>query len=175
MSMKRIFIVSTLALLVFLSFLWFSVEVTTSDESVSLTLLTEPLLKPSDARFIGSDRCQYCHPTQYQHWRGTSHARAWERVAKNSANLDCARCHATGSEYQGGFTSPEKTPDLLHVQCEACHGPAELHVQKREQSLDDDFTCCECDIKKVCIACHTISRSPKFDMEQSFKRIRHPK
>lgn len=174
--MKRTLVMSLMiSLFTLCSFRLSAVDIT-SEGPATLTILSEPLLKTLDARFLGSERCRSCHPGQYEHWQGTPHASAWDRVSKNGDRLSCARCHATGTEYEGGFRSAEKTPSLLNVQCEACHGPAEHHVRKREQAIiDDDYACGECDMKKVCITCHTISRSPHFVIEQAFQRISHPK
>ena len=43
----------------------------------------------------------------------------------------CLPCHTTGYGQPGGFVSVGETPHMKDIQCEACHGPAGLHVKAR--------------------------------------------
>ena len=65
---------------------------------------------PSEAGFIGAERCRLCHRLVYRAWTMTSHRRSTERLSPEERSPECLRCHATGPEALGG------------VQCEACHG-----------------------------------------------------
>ena len=94
--------------------------------------------------FVGSARCQACHPAQHGSWARTRMARAFDLLApgaeeKVKVGLDprvdhrgdrtCLPCHTVGFGLPGGFR-----PDmdrgvagqagLLGVGCEACHGAA---------------------------------------------------
>ena len=89
--------------------------------------------------YVGVKKCKVCHLKQYKSWLQTKMATSFENLkpgmkeeAKMKAGLDprkdytqdasCVRCHTTGYG-KGGFVSMEKTPDLINVQCESCHGP----------------------------------------------------
>lgn len=65
--------------------------------------------------------------------------------AKSSHNLDpnkdytteseCLACHTTGYGQPAGFVSPEDTPFLVGVQCEACHGAGNPYLTPALMSL----------------------------------------
>ena len=92
------------------------------------------------AEYIGAKKCKACHMKEFKSWQKTLMANSFENLkagvkadAKIKAGLDpekdyttdknCLKCHTTGYGKPGGFVSLEKTPDLINVQCEACHGP----------------------------------------------------
>jgi len=93
------------------------------------------------ANYVSAKVCKWCHEVQYLSWTKTSKSsKAWnvlkpgaEYKKKLAAGLDpekdythdpnCLKCHTTGYGKPGGFISVEKTPDLINVQCESCHGP----------------------------------------------------
>lgn len=85
--------------------------------------------------YIGSEGCVKCHAAEVKKWSETKHSHgfeALEKVAKRPSlrqfDPDCVSCHTTGFAYTGGFESAEKTPKLVHNQCENCHGPGSGHA-----------------------------------------------
>ena len=94
----------------------------------------------ADHEYIGSKKCRTCHLAEYNSWRKTLMAKAFDLLkpgerpeAKTAAGLDpdadytsdagCLSCHTTGYGTPTGFTDPKKTADLAGITCEACHGP----------------------------------------------------
>lgn len=90
--------------------------------------------KYAAAKFVGSDRCQDCHPHAYKVWENSGHAHAYAKLenAKKPAlrqfDGECVQCHVIGFGYMTGFQSEQATPKLLNVGCESCHGPGSAHV-----------------------------------------------
>jgi hypothetical protein len=80
--------------------------------------------------YLGSDKCKMCHSKQHGGWTGVKHAKAFDSLsAEEKKKEECVKCHVTGHGKPGGFVSMEKTPNLAHVQCEACHGPGGNHMK----------------------------------------------
>ncbi len=92
------------------------------------------------AKYIGAKKCKACHMKQYKAWKKTTMATSFENLKPGvkaeektkvgldpnkdyTTDKDCLRCHTTGYGKPGGFINIEKTPKLINVQCEACHGP----------------------------------------------------
>ncbi|MGH7144558.1 MAG: multiheme c-type cytochrome [Planctomycetota bacterium] len=99
--------------------------------------------------YVGVDKCKSCHVAkekgdQYDIWKGTKHAQAYEVLASDKAKeygkkvgIDdpqtspkCLVCHETG------YGDPKEMFDKTFVnhqgvQCETCHGPGENHVKAR--------------------------------------------
>lgn len=48
---------------------------------------------------------------------------------------NCVGCHTTGYGQPGGFVSLAKTPTLVGIQCEACHGPGGGYMKPELMSL----------------------------------------
>lgn len=104
------------------------------------------------ASYVGAKKCRACHIKQFQSWEKTRMARAFELLrpgvaaaAKKKANLEpqkdythdqeCVGCHTTGFGMPGGFVSLEKTPELVGVQCESCHGPGSEYLKEGGMTL----------------------------------------
>jgi hypothetical protein len=86
-------------------------------------------------QYVGSSSCAGCHETQYEtfnkHSRKAKSDKSVKLMAKKLTPEElkqCYGCHTTGYGQPGGFVSYEKTPDLGHLGCEACHGPGSAHV-----------------------------------------------
>ena len=80
--------------------------------------------------FVGSDACKVCHQEQYIQWKTTKHAQAFNVLldAKRHFQPKCVSCHITGAGYDGGYRMGDLTHPMMHVQCEACHGPGGKHI-----------------------------------------------
>jgi len=118
------------------------------------TQLTEDCPRIEDASYAGADSCKKCHFKQFQSWKKTKMAKAFDALkpgnaaeAKKKFNLDekkdystdakCVECHVTGYGKPGGYPKIEegkkwseeetkRATTMENVQCEACHGPGSL-------------------------------------------------
>ena len=81
--------------------------------------------------YVGAQACLGCHPVQYADWSKSGHARAYATLVaeKRNLDLDCWSCHVTGAGRPGGPQGPADVQGLTNVQCEACHGPGQKHIQ----------------------------------------------
>lgn len=149
-------------------------------------LLLPALTLAAAAQYVGETRCRACHLPQFKSWKQTKMANALDLLKpgvaaeqKKAKKLDPARdytkdatclpCHTTGYGKPGGFESVEKTPNLVGVQCEGCHGagrgylkPELMSIQnkeyKRAQLVAAGLVVPD---EKVCKTCHN-PKSPFF-------------
>ncbi|HEY6033105.1 MAG TPA: multiheme c-type cytochrome [Kofleriaceae bacterium] len=84
--------------------------------------------KPS---YVGSASCGDCHDTEAKFWDKTVHAQAWKTLVDRGQQFDydCIGCHVTGWQQPGG-SNLAHNDTLRDIQCETCHGPASIHVDK---------------------------------------------
>lgn len=116
-----------------------------------LTALAEK--EEEEAVYVGMDRCKTCHPEHvkaYSEWKYSRNFRILEMRGKDH-DAQCLPCHTTGYGKQGGFRNVEETPHMKNIQCEACHGPASLHVkaptvEEHQRTLSIP--------KNICTTCH---------------------
>lgn len=138
--------------------------------------------KPTGATFVGSAACAECHKQDYEVWQNSKHGHAWDtlvRVEKDPKRYgwpvtkypDCVSCHTTGFGKPGGFITPEKTPHLINVGCERCHGPGSEHVASLGQTklgkVGDGLPA------TTCTQCHDFEQSPKFQYTNMWQAIQH--
>ena len=104
-------------------------------------LLETPPAAVVGGGYVGSEACKECHKRQYEAYtrnsRKSSAFAAVERMKKDLSEAElqgCYKCHTTGYGRPTGFETPEKTPQLKNVGCEACHGPGRLHTQSMEMA-----------------------------------------
>ncbi|MCB9675436.1 MAG: hypothetical protein H6737_09995 [Alphaproteobacteria bacterium] len=128
--------------------------------------------------YAGTEACVKCHPTQYNQWRSTEHARAMSSLVAVSRHRDedCFSCHVTGGAPAeiAGFPVTIETSDAVgggnNVQCEACHGPGRDHVgdpTKHRTVKDPD--------EALCRACHTPEQDDgRFDFAAYLPKVTHP-
>jgi hypothetical protein len=125
---------------------------------------------PAGLAFAGSMSCKPCHESAYEQWNTTAHARALAALKKAGSDRDpeCVICHVIGMEYEGGFTTEEKTPHLAGVGCENCHGPGSQHILTSGQAATAQP-------KAACTKCHTPEQSSGFagHEEEYMKKIAH--
>jgi hypothetical protein len=150
--------------------------------------------------FVGSKECKSCHEESYKVWKKSGHAKAWQTLLEKDPprNFDpeCISCHVVGwspqnyRPFTSGFLSEEKTPHLVNVGCETCHGPGEKHV-KAEMGADFDL---QEKLRKAavitleesqqavsraisdrqhCMNCHDLDNSPAFNFEEYWLKIEH--
>ncbi|MFQ6113591.1 MAG: cytochrome c family protein [bacterium] len=102
--------------------------------------------------FVGTKNCKKCHIKQFKSWKETKMANAYDILkpgeraeAKKKAGLsaekdytkdaECLPCHTTGYGKPGGFVSLEKTPQLVGVSCEMCHGAGSEYTKVQYMHL----------------------------------------
>jgi hypothetical protein len=103
--------------------------------------------------YVGMEKCMQCHPEYvktYSEWKYSRNFRILEMRGKEH-DPQCVSCHTTGYGQPGGFVSVEETPHMKNVQCEACHGPASLHVkaptvEEHQRTLSIP--------RNICTTCH---------------------
>lgn len=125
--------------------------------------------------YVGSERCADCHEDASDDCGKHSHSHAWKTLIESEKKEgwpvthypECVSCHVVGYGYKSGFISPKKTPNLLNVTCENCHGPGKLHA-----ASDGAVAMAKVEVK-TCTDCHNFEHSPKFDYSKYWKMIMH--
>ncbi len=133
------------------------------------------------ATFIGAAKCQSCHPKTYEFWSKTGHARAYTSLERDHKpntiyDAECISCHTTGFEYNSGWVSADKTPDLKGNQCENCHGPGSKHAADPDNAqylANIKLTLEQAEKNRLCVRCHDGDNSPKFDFDTYWNKIDH--
>jgi hypothetical protein len=122
-----------------------------------------------DNFFVGSDTCKRCHEVAYEKWQDVPHSHAMQTLIKVGRHVDpeCVRCHSVGMEYESGYRSMAKTPEMAGVGCEMCHGPGENHIGDTDKPFKMTF--------KSCVDCHDPENDPHFaeDYQKKFQKIKH--
>jgi len=141
---------------------------------------------PDNLGYVGSKYCKLCHDYEYEKWMtspqvfipgltkqadvNSRHSDAWSTLVDVNSDYDpeCVVCHVVGMKYQTGFISPEKTPQLIEVGCEECHGPGSEHVRTlgAAETAGPMSTCTDC---------HTIEHSVNYEnyQKQYFEKAIH--
>lgn len=134
----------------------------------ALTASHDPVNAPSP--FQTAATCQPCHARAYAVWKASAHARAMEVLEAGHQDFlpQCVSCHVTGMDQPGGFRDRLRTPDLIQVQCEACHGPAEAHLADPTRPYGP------VGLSMCADTCHTPEQTGGgFDVEPKWELIRH--
>ena len=81
--------------------------------------------------YVGNTKCRLCHREFFVGRKKDPHVYTYERLVATGyqTNERCLGCHTTGFGVPTGYESFEKTPKLVGVQCEGCHGPGSEHVR----------------------------------------------
>ena len=139
---------------------------------------------PDNLQYVGSKFCKLCHDYEYEKWETSQpvvlkgktapaqgrHADAFSTLERVGSDYDpeCVICHVIGMQYQSGFISPVKTPELKDVGCENCHGPGSEHIR----SLGAVETAGP---MSTCTDCHTAEHGAEYagNKELYFEKIVH--
>lgn len=118
--------------------------------------------------FATADQCKMCHPDIHKSWSKTRHAHAMTTLEKSHQEYDpeCVSCHATGVTTRNGYMNQKETPELANVQCEACHGPGDAHMNAPAKGFGKAD-------EQTCRSCHTDERTPDFDFDEAWAKIKH--
>lgn len=149
-------------------------------------------LAETNGRFIGTKKCaESCHEISYNIWRKTRHAHAYDTLVNldppRNFDPECVSCHVIGWHptkffpYVSGYESRAKTPHLIDVGCEDCHGPGEKHAaaelsgsEQLRQTLRKAMVVTKAESKKrQCYSCHDLDNSPDFDFDQYWPFVEH--
>lgn len=125
---------------------------------------------PPDGPFLGSETCRGCHTAQYDQWKTTGHASAYDTLAKDRRHLDadCVSCHTTGYG-MGGPSHPAQVGHLKDVGCESCHGPGQEHVGDAAHGKIMNPPA-----KAVCTGCHDGEQDGgRFVYEEYVLKVQH--
>jgi hypothetical protein len=157
-----------------------------------LGLRTAPRPQPVDGgRFVGTYKCKDCHEESYRVWKKSGHSKAYKTLAEldppRNFDPECVSCHVVGWNpqrffpYESGYQSLEKTPHLIDVGCEDCHGPGEFHCKAEEgsdQAKMDKYRKAavvtkEYSEKEQCRTCHDGDNSPDFNFKKYWPHVEH--
>jgi len=114
--------------------------------------------------YLGDAVCRSCHSPQYENWQKTRHARAFQTLMeqRKSTDFSCLPCHTTGLQERN---DPGNL--LENVQCESCHGPGKGHPESKGIFSKVG--------EAACLPCHNPAKSPSYNHESYFSKIRCPK
>jgi hypothetical protein len=129
--------------------------------------------EPGRASYVGDEKCVSCHKPSARFWKRTVHARAWKTLVEvgKEAHDDCVSCHVTGYGEVGG-TSLGYTKGLQDIQCEVCHGPGSIHVEKRGK--ESPFAGRLKTPESVCVRCHNEKHSDTFQYQAYLRDVIGP-
>ena len=120
-------------------------------------------------KFKGTSFCAECHQEEYEDWKKSVHAGAYETIHElgKYEESNCIDCHTTGFGYPGGFDNIETTPDMAGVGCEECH-----RIPKSENFEGGEHHALPV-IDKWCTRCHKEPHIISFDFKDKRSRIDH--
>jgi len=132
-----------------------------------------PPAEPGRAFYVGDAKCTSCHKSAARAWKKTRHAHAWKTLVDvgKEAHDDCVSCHVTGFGQVGG-SSLGHTKGLQDVQCEACHEPNSIHVEKRGKEWP--YAGVTRTPESVCVRCHNEKHSDTFKYEPYMREALGP-
>ena len=148
-------------------------------------------LRETNGKFVGSQKCESCHEKSYDIWKKSGHGHAYETIVKvdppRNFDPECVSCHVIGWHptkffpYESGYQSRDKTPTLINVGCEDCHGPGEKHVaaelsgsEELRKKLRQAMVLTKAEAKKQqCVSCHDIDNSPDFNFDLYWPFVEH--
>jgi len=114
-------------------------------------------MKSGKYKYIGSSKCRLCHRDFFLGRKGDKHDQTFKRLmdSDQQRSPQCLVCHSTGYGVKSGFVSISKTPRLVNVQCEGCHGPGNIHMLSNSAGGFLAGTDRPEILKKMCKSCHS--------------------
>lgn len=164
-------------------------------EGLGLRAVPHPQ-KELGGSFVGSRKCETCHEESYIVWKKSEHSKAYATLSgldpPRQFDPECVSCHVTGWHptehypYETGYQSLEKTPHLIDVGCETCHGPGGAHVAAEngsdlalQEKLRKPLVVTKAEAadprsgKHHCFTCHDLDNSPDFDLDTYWPSVEH--
>jgi hypothetical protein len=131
-----------------------------------------PPAAEGQATYVGAAACESCHGAAYTFWKTRPHAKAYATLQSQfkEYNLECVGCHVTGYERPGGSTVTHNAL-LRDVQCEECHGPGSLHLERPE---DPELVVLNKPLRFCVDACHHPPHVEGFDPQSKLSIILGP-
>jgi len=122
---------------------------------------------PGAPHYLGQDACVSCHQPQYEQWRTTAHAHAFDTLVKQSkdATPECVQCHVTGWTRPGGFVSSASSGGMSNVQCEVCHGMGTGHDMFSGKPAAPP--------ESLCVSCHNPTNDPSWNYSAKLAKVVH--
>lgn len=116
--------------------------------------------------FYQYQSCIPCHKSQYEQWKTTRHSGALNTlVKKEKAIPDCLPCHS--DMYKRVKRIAISADKIGGVECIACHSDVLPHSDGYKKKINTKS------IREKCKECHTQERSPDFNMNSYYEKIRH--
>jgi Cytochrome c554 and c-prime len=134
----------------------------TGEANVKAATAKPPVPAKGQPKYAGNATCEDCHADAAKFWKSTRHAQAWKTLVDRGQqfDFDCTGCHVTGWEKSGGSNLAFNEP-LRDVQCETCHGPSSIHVEKGGE--EKPFATLRAPAEDLCATqCHTKEHSDTF-------------
>lgn len=125
----------------------------------------EEAMASSEYFYAGNFKCRLCHRDFFVGRKHDVHDYAFRQVVEIGAedNPRCLGCHTTGYGVHTGFESVTKTPRLVNVQCEGCHGPGSKHIRHNAKGGFLAGTDRPEILAKMCKSCHNGRWNRAFD------------
>lgn len=121
--------------------------------------LQTPASVQSQSQYAGAAACKDCHLAQYEAWEKTKHSKALGKLAAaDRAGGKCIKCHVTGTPEM--IAAEADKPSFPNVQCEACHGAGQLHMNAAKTG-DNVTDLPKRTVEETCTRCHNES-SPHY-------------
>ena len=136
--------------------------------AAGMTAAPESIVVEGEAAYAGTPACMTCHEAAGTVWKASAHSHAFKTLVDQNQdfNPECVGCHVVGLGRRGGFINAKATPNLVDVQCEACHGPGRAHADAPAPGYGAAGA-------RSCLGCHTEENSPEFDFFTYWPRIKH--
>ncbi|MFQ6676063.1 MAG: multiheme c-type cytochrome [Fidelibacterota bacterium] len=125
---------------------------------------------PDRFAVASAESCAPCHGSQYEHWRSTAHAAAFETLVSDhkEKSPDCLVCHTTGFGRDDGYLNYNITRGLKNVTCTECHYVEVGHFREPVAHPAEAVS------MKGCVRCHDAENSPAFEFESFAAKVTHP-